>query len=601
MIFTLKNPDSKAPPVAKGKPSKKESEPDDANAAFDVNCERYGLTAKWRDFSRWQRRLQKSNRFGQLQRCFGAGQNSPLAWGISSVEFEADAAAALQFSYKLARRSQKKIFESDICQQQVREYLAEVEPELGEAVSSSLRSVHLAQLAPVLIGYAPTEMGWPLLEKLCQQVEQSQEATFANPRVEQLLQQELPLTLAYQLSEMESFRPLVSAAANEWEKSLTRWLDEAGTLEMRWWPQHRAIFAGWIRVYRLLRLLEQPEPADETRQRMIGLFRQTQRAACSNGETLLIPQDLSSGFRRLIRLAESLLVEKAGLRDRSKKKRIAALGSSAEAVGLTLMQTRWGNRSAKIGLQHDGQQFAMHLWRAQSLLQGECFPEIRVGSHCLKPRDRWEVSCWHGDHDVQVLDLELKLDRGVCLDRTIVMGVDDEFLFMADTVSCEEPQEVTYSLDLPLAAGITARAESETCEYYLINHERLISLVLPLAAPEWKNARGSASLEGTPRKLTLQQTAKGKSLYAPLFFDLKPNRSLSARTWRPLTIARRRTIVPSDVAVGYRVRIGYKQWLLFRSFGQQEPYTVLGKHLLCEFYIGRIEPDQSITDLIRIG
>ncbi len=601
MISTQKRPDSKASPVAQGKPSKKKAERSNPNAVFDVYRARYGLTDQWHDFARWQRHLRKPNRFARLQERFGAGQNSPLAWGIPSLEFEADAAAALQTSFKLARRSQTKILESDVCQQLVHDYLAEVEPEIGEAVSSSLRAVHLAQLAPTLVSLAPTELGWPLLEKLCKQVEDSQMATFANPRVEQLLQLELPLTLACQFPEMESFRPLVPEVASQWEKSLARWLDEAGTLEMHWWLQHRAIFAGWVRVYCLLRLLGQPEPADGTLQQMIGFFRQTQRAACSNGETLLIPQDLSCGFRRLIRLAETLLGEKAGLRDKTKKKRVSALGSSAEAAGLTLMQTRWGQRCVKIGLQHDGSQFAMHLWRGQSLLQGICFPEIKLGGQRLQPRDRWEVSCWHGDRDVQILDLELKLDHDVRLDRTIVLGVDDEFLFMADTVTSNLPQEITYSLDLPLAPGITARAETETCEYYLLNHDRLISLVLPLAAPEWKSARGSASLQGKARELTLHQTASGKCLFAPLFFDLKPNRCLSARTWRPLTIARQRTVVPSDEAVGYRVRIGYKQWLLFRSFGQQEPYTILGKHLLCEFYLGRIEPDQSITDLIRIG
>jgi hypothetical protein len=553
-----------------------------------------GLPDPKRGLSGWRARLGRKNRFVGLLKRFGAGRACPLSWGWAAEEFQPEFGQELKSVSKAARDADAKTLEK------WGEALFQSGPTEADALSATIREVLLAEVIPVILASESCANGLGLLERLCRRIEQNRQVTFLDPRLELLAKIELPLTSAFQLAELTALRQIAAESTGFWEASLNRWVRESGGLTDGWWPWHRALFAAWVRSLRLIESLGLEAPADESRGRLAKLFRQVARGACSNAQALLVAGDLSCGYRRLTRLAEQVLQEESGLKGAPRKQRATARGLCDEDSRLTLLRTRWGRRGTKFGLRHDESAGEVHLWRDRSILWGNCTPAVRVGTESIHVQGQWRVSCFHADREVQAVDLEMQIAPGVCLQRTVVLGLDDEFLLWADAVLLAEPQAIAYELTLPLAQGISAISETETTECYLRGEEGAVALVMPLSAPEWTAARSPARLEASPAGLTMRHAVDGRVLFAPLFVGCRPIHALRARTWRRLTVACHRAAVPADQAMGFRIRVGDQQWLLFRSFGQKEPYSVLSMQLLCEFYLGRIERNQTITDLLRI-
>ena len=126
-------------------------------------------------------------------------------------------------------------------------------------------------------------------------------------------------------------------------------------------------------------------------------------------------------------------------------------------------------------------------------------------------------------------------------------------------------------------------------------------MVFPLAASEWRVGATTCTLSATEDQ-HLAITVQGRDrLYAPLWFDLQPRRLKRKRTWRQLTIGDQLRIVGTDQAAGYRIQVGPEQWMVYRSLAGHSGRTVLGKHLVEDFYCSRFDPgDGSHEELITV-
>jgi len=85
-----------------------------------------------------------------------------------------------------------------------------------------------------------------------------------------------------------------------------------------------------------------------------------------------------------------------------------------------------------------------------------------------------------------------------------------------------------------------------------------------------------------------------------LFIDLKPKRFSRQLTWRRLTVAHQLQILPADIAVGYRVQTGKRQWVIYRSLGPTASRSVLGQHFSAEFVLARFPDKGELKQLIEI-
>jgi hypothetical protein len=198
--------------------------------------------------------------------------------------------------------------------------------------------------------------------------------------------------------------------------------------------------------------------------------------------------------------------------------------------------------------------------------------------------------------------LELKLSGGWKLQRQFALVREDRLLLLADALLGSESGErgaIEYRLALPLDAGVRFVPAEESNEGFLEADKRF-GLVLPLALPEWRAQRWPGNLAVETGRLVYSLKAEGRALFAPLLFDLKPSRAKQPYTWRRLTVAQDLHVSPADAAVGYRVQLGKRQWLIYRTLAAAAPRTVLGQHLSTDFYFGRFGQDGEVDDLVEV-
>jgi hypothetical protein len=150
-----------------------------------------------------------------------------------------------------------------------------------------------------------------------------------------------------------------------------------------------------------------------------------------------------------------------------------------------------------------------------------------------------------------------------------------------------------------LAEGADWLPESESRDGVLSAGDCRVA-VLPLALPEWRCDPRGGRLEAAGGRLTLTQEITARSLYTPVFFDLKSKRSAQDRTWRQLTVVEMLERVAPDMAVGFRAQSGRKQWLFYRSLGPAANRTLLGQNISGEFSAGRVKPSGKMTEWIQI-
>ena len=95
-----------------------------------------------------------------------------------------------------------------------------------------------------------------------------------------------------------------------------------------------------------------------------------------------------------------------------------------------------------------------------------------------------------------------------------------------------------------------------------------------------------------------------RTLFAPLWIDLSVKRARKLDrdplTWRQLTVAEQRHILPRDVAVGYRMQCGPRQWVAYRSLAAPANRTFLGINLSTEFFVGQFDTDGETESIIEI-
>ncbi len=216
-----------------------------------------------------------------------------------------------------------------------------------------------------------------------------------------------------------------------------------------------------------------------------------------------------------------------------------------------------------------------------------------------KPTGDWEEVCWVSDDDVDYLELEIPLEHGLTIQRQVCLARSDELLFLADAVIGQEKRSIHYRGGLPLVAGLGVQPAEKTRELEL-SGKKLRALAMPLAVGEWRVDRRGGELAASAQTLELKQQALGARLYAPLWIDLAARRRKKAFTWRELTVAEQLRIQPRDVAAGYRVQFGNKQWLVYRSLAERGNRTLLGHNLATEFLLARFARDGSVKPLIEI-
>jgi len=238
--------------------------------------------------------------------------------------------------------------------------------------------------------------------------------------------------------------------------------------------------------------------------------------------------------------------------------------------------------------------------RRAVLLSGPWEVTIRRDSQLVHAVSDWQQVLRHSDAKGDYLELELHLSHQVRLQRHIFLARNDRFAFLADAVIAHQPGTIEYQSRWQLAKKVRLEGARENWEAYLRYGKRR-AVVLPLALPEWRCQDQHGQLLAADRSMMLCQARHGRSLLAPLFLDLKRSRFRRRLTWRQLTVAESLAAQDEDVAVGYRVAVGKRQWLIYRALAYCANRTVLGHNLVSEFLLARFYKSGKVKPLVEIA
>ena len=264
-----------------------------------------------------------------------------------------------------------------------------------------------------------------------------------------------------------------------------------------------------------------------------------------------------------------------------------------------MLRPDWSRTSPSLAAVYHDQHVRIELETARGVLfSGRWELTVRRNGQTLAPSCEWSEVCWYSDNEIDYLELEIELDQGVRVERSLALARRDGIAVLADAVLAAAPARLEYAASLPLTARFAPA--HETREGHL-TAARPAALVLPMALGEWRADCRPGELVERDGRLVLSQSQSGGGLFAPLFFDLRPERFHGQPlTWRQLTVAQDRRIISPDAAAGYRVMVGREQWLFYRTLTPPANRTLLGHNLVTQLLLARFRKTGEVETLVEI-
>jgi len=251
------------------------------------------------------------------------------------------------------------------------------------------------------------------------------------------------------------------------------------------------------------------------------------------------------------------------------------------------------------------------------LVDGDWGWQASLGGRTLDAEGPWVASCWESDAKASFLEIVAPLAGGMQLERQVIVLPDDRIVMLADALvprtggqrihavfngdaaaGSLDSDALAYRGSLALAPGLETEAAGETREILAFD-TAMRFMALPLALPEWRTP-GRGSLTATTAGTLMLEQFGGRRLYAPLWLDFEPRRIGRPLTWRQLTVADTRQILPAHQAAGFRVQAGLAQWLVYRALDAARNRTLLGCNVSAEFLVGRIKRSGEVSRRLQI-
>ena len=572
------------------------------------------MLKKMESWTKFAKRLSRPGRWEKYSRLLGGESqrkpNSPLAWAVPHSVLNGDTLPTIKRWYRSIGAQRKLKSTAREVMTATGTLTLGAGGQLRTDAESALLAIAAAQAMGAIASKSDQGQWHQTLDHLLDMSVSPRSDWELSPWGYQLVSVELPMTLAFMLPEIETMEQTGQEAAIRMNNSLSAMLDLDGWPFADHLPVLAPLAASWTRCLKMARKAGFPsDPAVNEQVQLLvpqifRLMRNDGSLMLSNHQDSPIEGEfenqllsLMKGKRRDRKFAQVCRQKKPKTAD------VLAIdlpeSSLSEWASSGVYQSQWRRRSPKLAIDYSNQQCRIEVGRDLPLLGGQTMPEIRLGGQLLEPVSDFEAVCDEQNDDLDFLELEIELSRGVQLQRQFILSRNDDFLIVADAVLATEVGGLDYRCKWPLAPGVSGMQETETRELYL-TAGKIQSLVLPLALPEWKVARHNGQLDFDDDGLELRQNSSGRALYAPLVFDLSPKRSKRPRTWRPLTVAEQLKIVPSDVASAFRIQLDKQQWILYRSLAEQGNRTFMGENFNGELFLGSFDTNGQVKPLLQI-
>jgi len=284
-------------------------------------------------------------------------------------------------------------------------------------------------------------------------------------------------------------------------------------------------------------------------------------------------------------------------------KQLPALSLHNEQAQCATMRYSWFHRGCGLALDFSESPMQLEVVgpKGVTLLRGEWPVHVALEGQIQYQMDSWEQVCWFADEDVDYIELEAKFGENAKVQRQLILIRKQRFLFAADALLCATAGQWTISSELPVSPGIQWQSTAKNTEGFLVG-TGVQCPAIPLFLPEWRAQAHTGSLQHHGDRLVVSNSTCGMaSVYSPVVIGLANRLASHPFTWRQLTVGENLGIVPRDQAAAYRLQFGKKQFLFFRNLSAACKRTVLGVHLMSDFFAGIIDKDSGdVESLVEI-
>jgi len=486
--------------------------------------------------------------------------------------------------------------------------------------AGSLEALAWCHALPHLAAVLDPEAWWTALAGLLETARVAAGAGLdVDPLVHQLLAGELAISLAYLFPELKTCRSAVGAGRRAVSAGLSRLLDPDGLPRLSEYEMLGPFAACWTRCRAMAARLAERCWDRDAEQRYRGLLRQLLRLVRPDGTLVMAGKDRAQTITPIIEaalglagddvdraIAAAVLEPPARAKMPSRARARTAVSSlpapafHAPSSALAVLRPGWSRAEACLALRYAGRDVHFELrWGRDVLWSGPCELEISADGRQLQPQRDWRPLRWVSDGQADYLELGAPLSEGFRIERHILLARKDRLLLLADAILGPNAARLDYRARLPLGNRVALLAADKTHEARLAIRDRRV-LVLPLHLPEWRADPRPGALAKSGRSMELRLSVQGRAMLAPLLVDLDPRRRNRPFTWRWLTVGENLQAVPGHVAVGYRVLVGRRQWLVYRSLAPRANRTLLGHNTVSRWLVARFHPSGQVEPLVEV-
>ncbi|MFM7072428.1 MAG: hypothetical protein ACKO38_11630 [Planctomycetota bacterium] len=465
------------------------------------------------------------------------------------------------------------------------------------------------QLDPV------TDMWWnvemPLLRRLVAQTTASTEGAVIAGNL-------TPQTGVGTGEDMEDF----SAAALE--GSWPTWMDAEGVPHAAVLDDVWLLLASWTRCWAYRKRLSL-EPWSDNLSEQYNLFVQQLCRLIRGDGAALFPERLGSQPSRALlgaalarspheetrvtaRLAGVLgavakssgAAEHRGKGEAAELPGVTLLPCYAENTGVAVMRSDWTPTALQVAVAFDGHDSRCSISAGRNAwISGEWQARLSINGQTLAPTAPWREVLWFSDDEVDYWEWEQHFGDEWRVQRQVLLDRGSKWCLLADAVLGEQSASIEYLSAWRLAADAAFEPAADSHEGRL-NDRQARAVVLPLALPEWRAEATPGTLAANNGQIEFRLRREGQALYAPLFVMADRQLGRQPFTWRRLTVAESLKIVSLDLAAGYRVQFGRKQWTFYRALGAEANRTLLGQNVSSNFLASELQADGLTRPLVRI-
>jgi hypothetical protein len=342
--------------------------------------------------------------------------------------------------------------------------------------------------------------------------------------------------------------------------------------------------------------------AAEWSERDSGTLAKVLQSACQlmgTGRSLLgeatLDESCQRRLRRLVRDKvanpwSSLLLQLAkGVKAERKLRKSAESGWECDEARIGILRPRWTDRGAHAAVDWRTRDFRIDArLDGRDVFRGSWIASIDVDGKSIQPTSDWSNVGWNVDSLGQYLEFQQEWSNGASIERVLFAPRSESMLILLDAVKSPGASRLEYRWGLPASTLEAVEAPTGTRSMVLSNGTAVFrALPVSLSADVREPSSGSVRLH--QGRLDYQMMQPGGALVTALVVTGDHPPADERRPWRRLTVTSDQKVMTPAEASAFRLMLGDRQIVLYRSLVGTRRCSFLGHQTFYETYVGEID------------